>query len=66
MQNKLYLSAARQIVEDMPPAQRGQRIEELMAEGYEENEYFDVLVEQDTVLPYDFILLNLLVRKSNE
>ena len=42
------------------------KIEELAAEGYEYNEYIDLLLKQNTALPYDFILFCLLSRFINE
>ena len=66
LQNRLHKATAKQIISSMSFSQMEEKIKELSQQGYEYNENFEILLEQNIGLPYNFILFCMLVKKYYE
>ena len=59
-QNKYNYLTAKSVVEKMTEKEKTNKIRKLEEKGYEYNPYIEILIEEETIIPYDFILLSLL------
>ena len=66
LQNRHYYITAEMAIKNMTSEQRRIKIEELKEIGYEYNEYLYLILEEEVIIPYDFILFCLLVEKEKE
>ena len=64
-QNKLNKVQAESVIKNFSEEEKKQKIKELKKIGYDYNDRIHILLELDTIIPYDFILYCLLVEDSN-
>jgi hypothetical protein len=53
------------IIEKMSDEEKEHKIKELCAEGYEYNEFIHILIKEGKSIPYNFIMLCLLVEDKD-
>ena len=64
-QNKCNKAFAKQVIEGLSDKEKLSKIRKFERIGYDYNDCIHILLKEDTVIPYDYVLYCLLIENAN-